>query len=286
MYTTTSRRNLFYSLANVTNIKYKDEINHYIWANKEFVNFNQFQNTNTLYGGGKRSVKTKIFAFNNKEFVFTFDGMNTISVKNILDDDINCMVITINKKRKYAILEDLSFYYSCSNPATKNGDELITLCIKFLKQHKVKYGINKIILQDNSTKTIKKCVSSSTNKSLKKFKLSINYFVLNGNTWYGKYGFLPFDQSKNDTNEEELMKYKINQEILQKTKVYDLFDFFNKYSFIKKSKKYYDQNISVFLKNFLKKFPQSECKFSDMTEDIFNHLQLNSFFAKSFYLDL
>jgi len=87
-------------------------------------------------------------------------------------------------------MENISFYSSCSTPPTQNGPakytglrdlvnstqtEMLILSQKYLKKHKDYYGINKIVLQDNSMLEKPHCK--------KKIKTSIHYFVLNEDTW-------------------------------------------------------------------------------------------------------
>jgi hypothetical protein len=264
--------NLEVSIEKHIGSNYTDEITNFVFLNNSLINFDEFNNSDTLQTGG--NINEQIFEFNDKQFIFRFDGKKTISIKNILDDDINCVVIVINKKQRLAIVQDLSYYYSCSNPKTDSGTELLILTQKFLKCKKDLYGIDKIVLQDNSIKHIKKCKNS--------IRLTINYVVLNGDTWYGKYGFLPFDQINDKINEKGVNKYNRNKDIIKNTKVKDHLQFFSKYSFTKIREKYHDNNLANFLKRYVKKHPKYECEFNDMIIDLFNELKLTNFTSKVF----
>jgi hypothetical protein len=137
-------------------------------------------------------------------------------------------------------------------------------------------------LQDNSTLEKPLCK--------KRIKMAIHYFILNGDTWYGKYGFLPYDENVNGLDFYKMEKYKNNQVILKNTFVKDLLDFFQNYKFITLKKKYYNENISSFLKRFRNKFvkkdPKVECKMIELIEKLFKHLKLHSFFDQAFYYQL
>jgi len=80
------------------------------------------------------------------------------------------------------------------------------------------------------------------------------------------------------------------QEILRTTKVKDVLDFLKKYNFIKINDKYFESNVSHFLKKFREKFIKKdkhlECKIIDLVEDLFKHLKLHKFYGKAFYYEL
>ena len=70
---------------------------------------------------------------------------------------------------------------------------------------KDRFNIDKIILTDNS---IKKCGN-------KNIILSTMLILLTGNTWYGKYGFRPYDNIKDKLNRRMNIKYEHNQNIME-----------------------------------------------------------------------
>ncbi len=84
---------------------------------------------------------------------------------------------------------------NCSIPKTESAKEIILVSIGFLKKYKNDFGINKITLTDNSMKYIDNCKDRIT--------LSQYYFLTHGHTWYGSFGFRPFDNIANKPDEKK-----------------------------------------------------------------------------------
>ena len=81
-------------------------------------------------------------------------------------------------------------------------------------KYKKKYGINKMTLSDNSFKYCSGCPIS--------LNLSSLLFVLKGDTWYGSYGFKPFDSFEGKPDKWLLEKYKKNKRLFKTLTICEL----------------------------------------------------------------
>ena len=107
-----------------------------------------------------------------------------------------------------------------------------------IEKYKYYFKINKIILTDNS---IYKC---STNESL---DMAIMKTLLTGDTWYGGYGFRPYDRQTYTIDKYEYKKYNKNKDIMNTLLLKDV-------------------NIEKYLLKVNKKFS------NEFTKDIINHI--------------
>jgi len=158
-----------------------------------------------------KKIDFKIFWYESK-----YDNKVYYSINN--NSDINnsqCMLLSHEYKSKIIHIDNISNHDNCSyNGTIKNniGRVMLEVALNFIDTHmKEKYKIKYIILKDNS---VKLC-----NKNNKMIPLSDMYMLLNGNTWYGKYGFRPSDD---DGNKNYLTKqYDMNKKILDKAIIKD-----------------------------------------------------------------
>jgi len=205
-----------------------------------------------LYGGGKmgKILFAKKYIFNyteTKEFFMYSYGSGTPE---------NCIMIYVLKDNEFkeCKLQHISSIGSCDvddKYIEKKGSFLLKLALSFITQKlKEIHDIKIITLRDNSH-------ISCNGKGI---QLSDMYFLLNGNTWYGKYEFRPYDE-KGKLNRERLKKYIKNQEIIKYAKVKDvekvIKHFNNKYGSGNYTNniidKYKNESLSKFLKKFLDK---------------------------------
>jgi len=103
------------------------------------------------------------------------------------EDEFDCVSIVIDKENQVGEIHGIGNFKSCLiDSNTKVGSTLLKITIKMLKKYKNKFGINKIILTDNS---IKKCESNkedtgpSDPAGLTPVKLSHMLILLTGDTW-------------------------------------------------------------------------------------------------------
>ena len=172
-------------------------------------------------------------------------------------DDIDCVTIIIFPEDENAEIHGIGNYKSCIEDSNKSvGSTLLKITIKMLKKYKDKFKINKIILTDNS---LKKCGKVN-------IKLAHMLFLLNGNTWYGKYDFRPIDNATYEYNEILNEQYNNNQSIIENINIKEA----NIIKYIKLTKnkglisatnqiieKEPNMLLKIFLQNILKEFDKT-----------------------------
>jgi len=120
--------------------------------------------------------------------------INVFPVSGKGQDCINVMVYT---KDHEAIITNMSYYKSCAVEGLAHpggGTKLLRFILNFLLKSKDKYGIHKILLQDNSTLY---CHNTYEKVSLANLKM-----ITDGKTWYMKYGFKPYDPEQRKHSDE------------------------------------------------------------------------------------
>jgi hypothetical protein len=165
-------------------------------------NFKDYELKQT--GGGTTKIK-----LNGNEFDFNSYHIKNMAFYNLLTpDEQACIVIEIDKVKGIAHIESLQFSEECfSKCATeKNGSTLLKACLKLINTIKDKYKLRYVWLRDSSEKY---CAKVKGYIHLDSF-----YMLLYGNTWYGKYGFVPFDLTYEVTDQLNLRDYKNNQKIV------------------------------------------------------------------------
>ena len=155
-----------------------------IYRNSDFIKSQIFKLNYQIGGGSKLTVEYK----NNK---YTFEEIhddNFYVLYSIDKNPFDCVVVVISKEFKIAEIHGINniesfMIYSNTNVESK----LLQITIMILKKYQHILDINYIVLTDNS---LKKC----NNKDI---KLSTMLILLTGDTWFGKYGFKLYDNSKN-----------------------------------------------------------------------------------------
>lgn len=241
------------------------------------------------YGGGSISIK-----FGNYEFLYSKTKYDHLYAYGIGDKDINkCIILKIPRDNEYkqCYIQSLSKIGTCDIDSMyydKKGTFLIKLAIDFItKVLKEKHNLKIVTLFDNS---YKECFTS-------KIFLANMYFLLNGDTWYGKYEFRPYNNF-GDTDKRLLEKYKNNQEIHKITKVKDV-EKKLKYYLHKYNDEYFDDSLidvminknenmklSELLRKILKDFKGTCLMFSKFHESLMDDIGMYSFAHKSFYANI
>lgn len=253
-----------------------------------------------LFGGNGSSIYKHNIGI---EFIKSKNNIATTYSIHINNDTNNnevndkCLIITINKG-DYSNIVNINIFNNPNKCLSKNknfiltGSALLEIGINFIKELKKKYkNINRIVIADNSLKSYKNKV----------FKFPILYSLINGHTWYGKYGFRPYDDVKNQPDKVLLNKYNNNLEIIKKKEIKDLKNlniFFkevmDKYNIEKITKEK--------LLNFIKNNPTEKLStfinalslnlevfyqlLYEIYEKIYNAIGCYSFHGKYFYLDI
>lgn len=124
-------------------------------------------------------------------------------------------------------------------------------------------------------------------------------FLTQGDTWYGRRGFKPYNSHKDTLDEQGYADYINNQKIIKSTKIKDikLYEYIS--DVVKDSrsneelnmlKTYLDKHKEDYMTTFFHKFMMNYDKMCDIFgkiyEKIFKDLKLRSFHDRSFFLDL
>ena len=248
----------------------------FIYRKSELVRKNRTQARHFLsnqIGGGKKLKVT----YNDHEYVFN-EAMDENYYVLYSKDDLECVAIIIDKKDRYAEIHGIGNYKSCLDDINTNiGSTLLKITLKLVKKYKDKLDIKKILVTDNS---LKKC----NNKNI---KLSMMLTLLTGDTWYGKYGFIP---------EEEILKrkYENNKKIINmiRLKDIDLIKYLKMTNLcekvIDKSKQFIEKHKTLLIKDYLSRFLKeydNTCEyFYDFYEHLFDDLGLYNFHRQIFVL--
>lgn len=259
----------------------------------------EHKNNNIIYSeGGTSNIHIK-YRCDNIDFDFheNKDGGLIFLKLYTPKDTKECIVIIIDPETKLCAIQGITNYLECVKDNLTQGGigtVLLKCSLKYLSENKEKYGIKRVMLTDNSYFT---CLDAES------IKLSRMHFLLNGNTWYGKYGFRPYDPIKNKMSKEDNIEYEKNQEIIKRIKLRDVpylkQMIIDAYNFLKPKNLHlenilyiYDKMqsknelLSNFLKVFLKRYNKTCGLFSNFYEELYKKMGMYDFYKKSFCLDL
>lgn len=264
-----------------------------------------------------RNLKFKFLVYQNKN--------KHITIKITNKKHIECIIIFIDSSDRNAIIMNISNEDGCElsidNSKRKNlslinsfgcvqegmiyregGKILVQIAIKYLKTYKDKFNINRILLTDRSYVL---CSNNIIDKSKQVIKhnmfLSDLYMLTHGDTWYGKFGFRPFDIVNNRELYDDVIEYGKSKNIINNIKLKD----YNKlYKLIIEADKllninYFKENdLKLFMKDnqntlikdvlkilLKKKFPFCII-FEYIKRTIMNDLHIKSFYEKTLYIDI
>ena len=251
-------------------------------------------------GGKKKDLETTqefhgyVFRVNMEK---TKDDIYINVLTHHKGDTTSCANITINKHMKLAYINNVSYYPGCAYPVqpglpeNPTGSIILKFTLSLLKNNKTSFGINRIVLKDNSLKRCHNCPN--------KVRLSNMYFLLYGDTWYGQYGFRPFDMADYKPDEDQIAEYIKTQKTIRKTLVKDVsllkyiidgskkvglkVDIKGITKFVNESK---NVKLSELLVNLMSDYDKNCCLFEYMQTKIWNELRLYPFHGSSFYLDI
>lgn len=182
-----------------------------------FMNYRK-KNKHIMKGGGDnhfyymfKDYKFKIFYYSDKDR-YTFSIHN-----NDNEDDSTCLLLFIPMKENYVYVHTISVHEKCvSNniSKTKIGTLLFQCMLDFIDNKlKNKFKLKYIQIKDNSQFYCK--------VTKKNINFSSLYMLSRGETWYGKYGFKPFDDNELTIHKRNYKNYKKNQKIVENTKIKD-----------------------------------------------------------------
>lgn len=240
-------------------------------------------------GGSKINItyENELYEFDELDDPYSTVKSYVLQAK---DSESDCVMITIDKELGISSIDNLtSVGLKCSNTLINDiGKHLIKLSIKLLQNNKEKFNIKKIIITDHSfifCKDIKNNIN-----------LADLYTLKHGITFYGSFGFIPYDE--NDETNNKLKKYFYqNNKIIKELKVIDskLLYYIEKY--VKKTNynideliNYVKENNNNLLMNVMKvisskKYFDKYCKVLNyIIPKLFNSNKLKSFHNLSFEL--
>lgn len=136
-----------------------------------------------------------------------------------IDNMPQCALIIIDKIEKSATIYTISYHTKkCySEPQIElfgsklGGSILLKLSLKLIDEVKDHYNLKYVKLTDKLRKYCDKIENGIDFDSF--------YMLTRGNTWYGSYGFVPFNISKQKTDSQGLKDYEHNQKIVKETLV-------------------------------------------------------------------
>jgi hypothetical protein len=247
--------------------------------------------------GGGNTIK---YVYGDHNFIIhqiEEDDRTTFSIYNNSDDESNesCMVLFLPRKDNYIYVETISYYENCSFPVmpkTKGGSLLLKTMLSFVDSIKNKYKLRYIQLRDTSGFACHRDKTSTHIANL--------YMLTRGDTWYGKYGFVPFNLDKRQIDIDLLADYKTNQRLVKlvKVKYTNIRDYLIKASYKPHLKRYTekmidkmiraynDRPIMDFFKDFTEKYDVSCDMFNAIYKDVMTEIGLVDFYGKTFYLPL
>lgn len=168
--------------------------------------------------GGSEKLKIK---YKNFDYIFkqVYDTEYIYILYSYDDSNGECVILTIDKEDKSVIITSLGSLDKYYNEEINVGSNLLKITLKMIRKYKDKLGVNKILLTDN---TIYYCNNI-------KLDLQIMMTLFEGHTWYGKYGFRPYNKEGNTYILDNYYNkiYDINLQIMNTIKIKDIN--FNKY---------------------------------------------------------
>lgn len=250
--------------------------------------------------GGKCVNKKYTINYNDKHFDFYCeeeDDRSIYAIRSPSNED--CSVVLVDRTSKIGYLQNINNYEGCVTHGfiyPHGGTLLLRATLTLLIQYQDELGIKRVQLKDNSRKA---CYNNKTGAPRQPILLPTMYFLLYGNTWYGKYGFLPYHDGLNIPHDENIKKYRNNQKIIKNAHVGDVSIYkyiedacyknkinINLQKIKEKIEVSKDQKLSDFLIEFLKDYDDRCYLFSQIYIKIYNELKMFDFYGSSFYYDL
>jgi hypothetical protein len=186
-------------------------INTFVLRKPEFIKNKEYNNKD------KEIVNKKEFEieYQGEKYVFEryYDDENKLILYSYDDKTTDCVSLFIDKKNKLIQLTSFGRNSGCFKSESNIGSNLLRLTLKMIEKYKDYFKVNKIVLGDNSTF---KC---STNENI---NMGMMMTLLSGDTWYGKYGFRPFDENEYKIDKVGNKIYEKNKKIMNTVLVKDI----------------------------------------------------------------
>ncbi|ARF08016.1 hypothetical protein Catovirus_1_66 [Catovirus CTV1] len=160
-------------------------------------------------GGGKNEkINVKYKDYNFELNVYKQKDRTTYSIFADNNND-ECLIIFVEDNIKMASIHNISYFPTYAREGLEypgGGSILLKFAIHYLKTNKDALNIKKIKIKDNATLYCKKMKGV--------INLSAIYMLAFGETWYGKYGFIPYDHLNDKIDIQTLVNYKVDQKLV------------------------------------------------------------------------
>lgn len=281
--------------------KYHQNILNKFNNNFRFYEYFFNKNNNFMNGGGEIEIKKEIFKY--KDYKFNIRTLkdtenNRISIKISSNIYGFCLLMFIDKDTNYVLIENISNFPDCAinkiMPYRGGGKILLNVAINFLRINYNLYKKNRIVLADNSQI---RCIDKN-NKNRTLFLAPLTT-LKKGHTWYGMFGFRPFDDQEQKPDINGFRRYKENYEKMQRLKLIDNIKIIKMILEVEKKNNFniinaeiinniINKNKDILIKDFIQKILEID-KFCVIFEkiyiDILIELKLYNFRGELFYLD-
>jgi hypothetical protein len=257
--------------------------------------------TNNQLGGGLVSNNLVEYEENGKHYEFNIrrykdDDITRIAI--VSNDEQECVTVLIHDGTHEAILNNMTYMDNCARQGLKRpggGSLLLRVIYKYLTDRKSDLKIDKLVLSDYSFLHCEKCGHS--------LKLSRLKMLLDGETWYTKFGFRPWDQETHKQDLKLLKAYNLNKQIAKDLTVNDI-DLHNIIKTINKTERKisYDlksvvsiaknhTKLASFIKELMKQKEKYCCLVEYILAEIYNPMPpkvplMYDMYKKPFYLKL
>ncbi len=206
---------------------------------------------------------------------------------NFYSPSVECVILELSIKAKTAHLTELIKQDGClmqkknqyDDKPKETGVLLMEIIIKVCKE----FNINEITLTDNSYILCK-------NNANARINLIYSKMMLDGESWYGKFGFEPvdeFDKNIYMENQENYKKNKLTKEIKKEYFTKDIIDKEKNKNNIKEIEKKYDEMREEKLSVFVGWISENYCSiYSEIYEYIYKKSGYKKYSSLKFVLKL
>ena len=248
-----------------------------------------------LYGG--KPIEEKIVSFIDEGGVYHYkftikEKHQQVYLSVLSKDNDECVTVIIDIENKVAVLHNMSYYENGAYEGLKKpggGSKLLRFTLNLILNYKDKYNINKILLKDNSFLYCNSCSET--------IKLAQLRMITHGQTWYMKYGFMPYDSNLQKPSKDLLRNIKLNNKLLDKMKVSDINIIDLCHKAIKKENLNLNMNnikiiidkypyVIAFVKRLLNEYDKYCCIVLYIMKRLYGPGGLYDFHGKVFYLDV
>lgn len=273
----------------------QDFYNEFYLLLKNNINLQEYSNLQ------KRSTTRKI-KYKFEGHMFTILEVNepnivaySIHLNDIFNNHTACLVLFINLNENFVYIENISYYpnriFSGMLQTTKDGSLLFKTALSFIRTNLMrKYKLKYIRLRDTG---FIYCKQTKTMIEFDNF-----YMLTHGHTWYGRYGFVPFDPVNNNPDVYYSDDYNANQKLVNikvkdthlreyvTTAIYKLglYDKFPHAKINELFRRYANKSIKNFMSDFVRKYDRTYEIFELIYKELMRNLKMVNLHGKAYFL--